>query len=122
MKNTYNGWKNKETWLVNLYMNNHYETYSWMNEVISTHIDKCGGIEFSKSEELLWEMMEVLKDTITEILFCDNSHLPNAINHNASEILREDLLNTALWKVDWLRLTEHQMAEWIEANETHPTK
>lgn len=34
LKNDYNGWSNRDTWLVMLWLNNHYENYQKINRII----------------------------------------------------------------------------------------
>ena len=123
MKNKYNGWKNRATWLIHLYMNNDEGTYSWMNEMISNHLKEYGDISSAPSDELLWEITEVLKDDMTEMFIPSDFHSDGHDDEGQiSSRIKEDLLNIALNEVDWIGLTRSLLADWIETNETQPTK
>ena len=116
MKNKYNGWKNKATWIVNLYMNNDEGTYSWMNEMISTHLKEYGDIYFAPKDELIWEMADVLKVDISEMLLpiyfeSQSGHVPEDVGRT----MKEDLLSFALSEVDWFELAKKHVVDWIEA-------
>ena len=97
MGNKYNGWKNKATWIVNLYMNNDEGNYTWINEMISTHLKKYGDIYFP-------------------IYFERQGGV------DVSRTMTEDLLSLVLSEVDWFELAKKHTVDWIETNETQPTK
>lgn len=120
MKQTYNGWKNKATWIVNLYMNNDEGNYTWINEMISTHLKGYGDIYFAPSDELLWEITEVLKDDISELLLPIYFERQGGVD--VSRTMTEDLLSLVLSEVDWFELAKKHTVDWIETNETQPTK
>lgn len=76
----YNGWANRQTWTVNLWLNNEPGTYEYLDEL--TH---GGRQRLSK-----YEAADVLKDFVTESLAPD-----------LGATMFSDLLTHALALVDW---------------------
>ena len=111
MNKKYNGWKNKATWLLNLYMNNDYKSQFWLNEYSRICIHQNGGQYFIPNGRLLEEMADVLQDDMTENL------LRLDVQGQESRILKEDLLRIALSQIDWLGLVKSNIIDYIKANE-----
>jgi hypothetical protein len=82
----YNGWKNYETWLVALWINNDQGTQE-------TALDMAR--ECKNNEHANYDVSHQLKDWIEE---------QNPLNDNAD--LFTDLLNAALSEVDWYEIAE----------------
>lgn len=79
---TYNGWKNRETWLVNLWLTNDRETYITIYDLVH-------------SSEADYLAADRIKDYLDEM---------NPLEETASVYV--DLLNTALSRVDWLEVAQ----------------
>jgi hypothetical protein len=82
----YNGWKNYETWLVALWINNDQGT----QEIALDMARQYKGMEHEN-----YELSHALKDWIEE---------QNPLSDNAD--LFTDLLNAALSEVDWYEIAE----------------
>ena len=81
---TYNGWTNRETWLVSLWLNNDPASYDLLQSA-----SKKAGNAFSKAEWLESELQDKM---------CD-------LQLGAS--MWSDLLGTALARVNWLEVIEN---------------
>ena len=82
--NTYNGWSNRETWLIGLWLTNDAQSYALLSEAL----------ELSAS---IFEKADWLK-----------VHLEDEMYDLALEAsLWSDLLGTALSKVDWLEVIKN---------------
>lgn len=81
--NTYNGWTNRETWVVNLWLTNEECYYHQLCEII-------------KNFDTVAEQAKVLESYVRFILDVDE-----IIGMNG------DLLNTALGSVDWYEIVEN---------------
>ena len=83
-KKTYNGWTNRETWLVSLWINNDQTSQAVLLEALGR--DES---DFKKAEWLKSEIEEEMYDLPLEAsLWCD-------------------LLGTALARVDWREVIEN---------------
>ena len=84
IKKTYNGWTNRETWLVSLWINNDQTSQAVLLEALGR--DES---DFKKAEWLKSEIEEEMYDLPLEAsLWCD-------------------LLGTALARVDWREVIEN---------------
>ena len=83
---TYNGWTNRETWLVSLWLNNDQDSYELLNNVL--------GLSTSSTRKA-----EKLQDLVEDQMY--------DLELKAS--LWSDLLSTALAKVDWLEVIESNL-------------
>ena len=84
IKKTYNGWTNRETWLVSLWINNDQTSQAVLLEALNR--DES---DFKKAEWLKSEIEEEMYDLPLEAsLWCD-------------------LLGTALARVDWREVIEN---------------
>jgi|TARA_Y100001951_G_C11138991_1_gene182512 hypothetical protein len=81
--NTYNGWANRETWLVNLWLTNEPNTEKTL-------------IEIAESNSELYEKSDQLKDFVYTLCMGENSE----INGTASSLVC-DLVTNSLDSVDY---------------------
>jgi hypothetical protein len=81
---TYNGWSNRETWVVNLWLNNESYSYDTLQ-----HIVKAFGTLSEQAEEL------------ERCVRNDDSSLPDEAS------MWSDLLNTSLGRVNWYEIVEN---------------
>ncbi len=81
---TYNGWCNRETWLVNLWLSNDEGSYALLREAI-----RSGDSDFARADWLERELRDQLVDEAG----------------NAS--MWSDLLSTAFCRVNWVEVIEH---------------
>ena len=79
----YNGWSNRETWLVSLWLNNDELNYRLLSDILELNISIS-----NKARKL----QELVEDQMYDLEF------------GAS--LFSDLLSTALSKVDWLEVID----------------
>jgi|WetSurMetagenome_2_1015567.scaffolds.fasta_scaffold421272_2 hypothetical protein len=84
MEEKYNGWTNRETWLVALHLSNSEELY---NSTIET-LKKKVKYSFQKEDDLMYFV-----ETLTNMSFDRNE--------SSSSLLSADLIRTALSRVDW---------------------
>jgi hypothetical protein len=87
---TYNGWKNWETWCVNLWLTNEPGT----DEALS---------EFVQMDVSLYERSEALKEWITEMAPIDGANMFT------------DLLRGALDNVDWREIIKNHEDDYTDA-------
>lgn len=76
---SYNGWKNKETWLVNLWLGDYFTELQDENEAITE---------------------EFIRDTVEE--YCQG-----AMGNTVESGFMVDLLNCALGEIDYREIAEH---------------
>ena len=94
--NTYNGWKNKETWLVNIWLSNDYDLYKHYVSTLTEIVEKQSDVLYTHRL-----VVEELKEIVHEI-YRDE--------HRESGLI-DDLIETSLSNVDWSRLAEHYIEE-----------
>ena len=95
MDDTYNGWTNKETWLVNVWLNNDYDLYkhyiSTLTEIVEEQsVDTTHNRVVDELKEIVWEIYRE--------------------EHREFGLIN-DLIETSLNNVDWSRLAEHYIEE-----------
>ena len=93
---TYNGWKNKETWLVNIWLNNDYDLYKQYISTLTEIVEK-------QSNDLYTHRLVV--DELKEIVWGIYRE-----EHKESGLI-SDLMETSLHHVDWSRLAETYIEE-----------
>ena len=87
----YNGWKNYETWLVALWIDNDQSSYSYARELKD---------QVKDNEHARYDLSHALKEWIES---------DNPLNDDAT--LFTDLLNAALSEVDWYEIAENYLSE-----------
>jgi hypothetical protein len=114
-KDQYNGWKNKETWIVNLWVSNNYETYCMINEAMGDYIKEAflDSLNFHNKYMFILRTMEdhIERDIKEEI----QDQLEST--RDGSFVLF-DLVNHSLSRVDWNRLAECCVHSFISHNIT----
>src|SRR5262245_41764338 len=112
---TYNGWKNYETWAVNLWMTNDQGSDSYYRQMASeiwnaepdTHATTKP--VFTREEQFCIDMSERLKDEFEE----GKNDLLEQSKRECS--VWADLLNAALSEVDWHEIAEHYLDDVKES-------
>jgi hypothetical protein len=84
---TYNGWKNRETWCISLWLDNEEPTYRWLHDLVAGP-----GTDYHKAN--------TLRDMVEG---------ENPLADSAS--VYSDLLGAALGRVDWLEIIENHKEE-----------
>ena len=79
---TYNGWTNRETWLVNVWLNNDEISYKYMRSILR------GGDSLQQAKEINQYLDELLED--------------------GSITLWKDLMREVLCKVNWQEIVSSQ--------------
>ncbi len=83
---TYNGWVNRETWLISLWLNNDEYNYQLLSEILELNVSSS-----IKAERL----QELVEDQMYDLELGAN--------------LFSDLLSTSLSKVDWFEVIESNL-------------
>ena len=86
----YNGWSNRETWLVNLWLSNDMGSYEFLQEICKKDCEA-----WEKAEELEAHFQDQLEDMYEVPSFWS------------------DILGTALDRVDWYRVVEANVEETL---------
>ena len=90
---TYNGWTNRETWVVNLWLSNDESESKWLDELAND------GREIYDQARALEEYIQEAWQDLLEFQKIESS-------------IWADLMTTALWAVDWREIIEaHQEDE-----------
>jgi len=88
---TYNGWTNKETWLVNVWLNNDYDLYKYYLGRLN---DSYGGF----ISDIIHELQEIVYDIVRE-------------DRPETNGLAYDLLQSSLNVINYKELAEHYIEE-----------
>lgn len=109
---TYNGWRNRATWLVGLYLDGNYDgedTYREVLDIASSFARAAeldGSLEAPRGDELLCrDLGEYLEEWVAA-----------RISSEAAS-LETDLLGTVLALVDWYQLAECKLDELAESDQ-----
>lgn len=92
---TYNGWKNYQTWVTALWIDNDYGSYQYRCELVEQVRE-----EHKEEEDRENCLASSLKDWI---------EAQNPIAEDASVFV--DLLNSALFEVDWHEIAENFLSQ-----------
>ena len=79
----YNGWSNRETWLVNLWLGNDMSSYDFLQRICKKRCET-----WEKTEELEAHFQDELEEMFDAPSFWS------------------DILGTSLYRVDWYRIIE----------------
>ena len=88
---TYNGWTNKETWLVNVWLHNDYDLHKYYLGRLN---DSYGGF----ISDIIHELQEIVYDIVRE-------------DRPATNGLAYDLLQSSLNVINYKELAEHYIEE-----------
>ena len=110
MDNTYNGWTNHETWLVNLHLTNDYDTYSELTEKVSEIVMKT-----CREVEHVWTSQEIESYILTRVgillgVFVDDmiQQVTENISNDMARLFIGDMVNTQ--SVNWEEIAH----SWID--------
>ena len=124
MDNTYNGWTNHETWLVNLHLTNDYDTYSELTEKVSEIIMKT-----CREVEGIWSSQEIESYLLTRVgillgVFVDDmiQQVTENISNEMARLFIGDMVNTQ--SVNWEEIAhswiDFDMVEALAPNTEQP--
>lgn len=102
---TYNGWTNYETWVVNMYLDGNYDGPGTYYETIE-RVRSAEPTEESGRRSLVADILREWVEENVNPYMIDDDH-PDPQLHP----LAADLLGAALTSVNWHEIAEH----WIEA-------
>lgn len=106
---TYNGWANKATWLVNVYLYDYL--YSSAVELIETY-----GIQHTSAERMHYVVSELIGDTVRELLY----DAIEQIDNGRDSMLRAmvcDFVSISVYDVDTYALATHIVEQYLEERE-----
>jgi hypothetical protein len=92
----YNGWTNRETWCVSLWLANEEGSYYAVNELARGLADTA---EYDTADDLAYDLAPVLADYVTDMG-------PEEVTG-----LYADLLSSALQSVDWVEVAQGYAAD-----------
>lgn len=99
----YNGWKNYETWLVGLWLDNDAGSYSQWDERAREIYSESEATQYSSRRDVASsDLAKEIQDEVEEA------------NPLPSSGLYTDLLTGALSEVDWYEVAEHYLDAIIE--------
>ena len=124
MDNTYNGWTNHETWLVNLHLTNDYDTYSELTEKVSDIVMKT-----CREVEGIWSSQEIESYLLTRVgillgVFVDDmiQQVTENISNEMARLFIGDMVNTQ--SVNWEEIAhswiDFDMVEALAPNTEQP--
>lgn len=107
---TYNGWTNRETWLVNLWIGNEEGSYRYWREEALRHWNRAMEDHADDPKQhAKQDLADQLKEEITD-------QAPTV-----TADLYADLMDCALCEIDWWEIADHLLTEFAEQT-TAPEK
>ena len=111
----YNGWKNRETWLVTLWLNNKPVSHNMLRAIAMggyrPDTNDLDGYGARRNRELIYERSKVLREWVSncgrDILEIPQKHPYINIFQEVDEGMYLDLLMQALDDVDWIEIVEN---------------
>lgn len=104
--NSYNGWKNYETWNVALWLDNEESSQRYWRDVTQECYDSAVAEKpFTRDERARFDLAKRLQEEIVE----------SAPDLGAS--MWSDLLNAAMSEVDWLEIAESWLSDVDKSQE-----
>ena len=107
---TYNGWKNYETWAVKLHWDN--QEWSYNHQVaLAKHAKEKAKTHDTVVKSKIWTIKEAEKFLLADLMREETERIID--NHNVragkemSDLLAMDLMNAALSEVDWNEIAEN---------------
>ncbi len=91
---TYNGWTNYETWDVKLWLDNDYQTYSYVQDMIAS-------LDMDEEYPAL-TLADALRDLVME-----------EMRPEADASMFEDILTAGLERVDWREIADNLLSERV---------
>lgn len=104
-ESTYNGWKNYETWCINLWLTNEENSDTYWHEMAQEHLKDAANDSNVISGK--WEAKEF---AISELA----DRLKEEISEQATDGLdgfRHDLMNATISEIDWSEIASHFMED-----------
>jgi hypothetical protein len=105
---TYNGWSNRETWLVNLWMDNEQGSQEYWRERAQEHWDSAADEddegECDRERNAIYMLAQELE------YFHDEGRCENFGVSDTPSVMF-DLLSGALARVEWREIAEHLITE-----------
>lgn len=115
MSTQYNGWTNRETWLVKLWIDNEQGEQDYWQEIAAETYEQAKSSDcWTKEEAARFALSERLKDNYDE---AKNDLLESA---KLSASVWSDLLGTALCSVNWDEIAESMITDAKQTVETQP--
>lgn len=109
MDSKYNGWRNYETWLANLWLNNDQGTYwFWCEEARDAWRYAATTDYLTRQQSARRELAKRLQNEIEE-----NSPCPEAG-------LYSDLLNSAISEIDWYEVADAFLEDIADEDDIEP--
>jgi len=102
IENNYNGWTNRETWLVNLWLNNDLDSYNYRMESIKDIHTDISEVEIAL-ENMVLDIYKLANNLKRFSKSNDDAYTSNGLVND----LPEDSLN----KVNWNELALHYIEE-----------
>ncbi|QEG36163.1 DUF7249 family protein [Bythopirellula goksoeyrii] len=104
----YEGWENRETWLVNLHLENEASSYRYWREQAeqsrssAAKTDQVHAKIWTEAQAALFTLADQMREQVTEAIAVESPSLVG------------DLIATALSRVEWREIAEH----WLEKDAT----